>query len=77
MVSESPGRNMRERRSSLETDEPRRSRQLLNVEDCRTCRILAQAAFSSGGVTATARWQGHAKQLAKPSSPHREIDGES
>ena len=30
----------------------------------------------SGGVTATARWQGCAKQLEKPSSPRREIGGE-
>jgi len=28
-----------------------------------------------GGVEATARWQGHAKQLEKPSSSRREITG--
>ena len=28
-----------------------------------------------GGVEATARWQGHAKQLEKPSSSQREITG--
>jgi len=27
------------------------------------------------GVEATARWQGHAKQLEKPSSPRGEITG--
>ena len=29
-----------------------------------------------GGVEATARWQGHAEQLEKPSSSRREIAGE-
>ena len=38
------------------------------------CR-LTEAAKHSGGVTATARWQGCAKQLEKPSSPRREIGG--
>ena len=28
-----------------------------------------------GGVEATARWQGHAEQLEKPSSSRREIAG--
>jgi hypothetical protein len=40
------------------------------------CRRLAEAASHLGGVTATARWQGCAKQLEKPSSPRREIGGE-
>src|SRR5260221_12825653 len=31
--------------------------------------------FRSGGVEATARWQGHAKQLERPSSSRREIGG--
>ncbi len=31
--------------------------------------------FHSGGVEATARWQGHAKQLERPSSSRREIGG--
>ncbi len=31
-------------------------------------RKLADAAIHSGGVIATARWQGHAEQLEKPSS---------
>ena len=38
-------------------------------------RHLAEAAMPSGGVRATARWQGHAKQLEKPSSSHGDIDG--
>src|SRR5207244_2461242 len=36
---------------------------------------LTEAAIHSGGVSATARWQGHAKQLEKPSSSRRESGG--
>ena len=39
-------------------------------------RRLTEAARHADGVTATARWQGCVKQLEKPSSPRREIDGE-
>ncbi|MCU1302804.1 MAG: hypothetical protein JWQ87_3088 [Candidatus Sulfotelmatobacter sp.] len=39
-------------------------------------RRLTDGTRHSGGVTATARWQGCAEQLEKPSSPRREIDGE-
>ena len=39
------------------------------------CRRLADAADHSGGVGATAWGQGHAKQLEKPSSSHRENGG--
>jgi hypothetical protein len=38
-------------------------------------RKLTDAASHSGGVEATARWQGHAKQLEKPSPSRREIGG--
>jgi hypothetical protein len=38
-------------------------------------RRLTEATRHSGGVKATARWQGCAKQLEKPSSPRREIGG--
>ena len=38
-------------------------------------RTLADAVDHSGGVGATARWQGHAKQLEKPSSSRRENGG--
>jgi hypothetical protein len=38
-------------------------------------RRLTEETRHSGGVTATARWQGCAKQLEKPSSPRREIGG--
>jgi hypothetical protein len=37
---------------------------------------LTDGTRHSGGVTATARWQGCAEQLEKPSSPRREIGGE-
>jgi len=30
---------------------------------------------TSAGLVGTARWQGHAKQLERPSSPRREIGG--
>ena len=36
---------------------------------------LIEAMEFSGGVEATARRQGQAKQLEKPSSPRREIAG--
>ena len=38
-------------------------------------RNLTDAAGHSGGVVATARWQGYAEQLEKPSLPRREIGG--
>jgi hypothetical protein len=38
-------------------------------------RRLTDAAVHSGGVGATAWGQGHAKQLEKPSSSHRENGG--
>jgi len=38
-------------------------------------RKLTGTANHFGGVLATARWQGHIKQLEKPSSPQSEISG--
>jgi hypothetical protein len=38
-------------------------------------RKLTEAANHFGGVLATARWQGHIKQLEKPSSSQGEISG--
>ena len=38
-------------------------------------RKLTDTANHFGGVLATARWQGHIKQLEKPSSSRREISG--
>jgi len=39
-------------------------------------RKLTDAEYYFGGVVGAARWQGHAKQLEKPSSSQREIVGE-
>jgi len=39
------------------------------------CRKGLMRRNTSAGLVGTARWQGHAKQLEKPSSPRREIDG--
>jgi hypothetical protein len=44
-------------------------------EGSRVRRRLAEAVNHSGGVIATARWQGPAEQLEKPSSPRGEIPG--
>ena len=38
-------------------------------------RKLTETAHHFGGVLATARWQGHIKQLEKPSSSQGEISG--
>ena len=38
-------------------------------------RTLTETANHFGGVLATARWQGHIKQLEKPSSSQGEISG--
>jgi len=38
-------------------------------------RKLTEAAPHFGGVIATARWQGHAEQLEKPSSPAGKTGG--
>jgi hypothetical protein len=72
-VSESPGRNANERIGGLVIVDRRPSPQHLG-EGRIGCRKLTDAAGYSGGVIATARWQGHAKQLEKPSSP-AEKDG--
>src|SRR6516162_8254777 len=44
-------------------------------EGSMSSRILTDTAVHLGGVEATARWQGHAEQLEKPSSSQREISG--
>ena len=38
-------------------------------------RKLIDTVIHSGGVVATARWQGHIEQLEKPSSSQGEITG--
>lgn len=54
---------------------PRRPSPQLWGEGSMDRRSLTEAARHSGGVGATARWQGRAKQLEKPSSSRREIGG--
>jgi hypothetical protein len=72
MVSESPGRNASEPRGGLERILIRRLSPLWSGEGSMTWRRLTEATWHFGGVVGTARWQGHAKQLEKPSSSHRE-----
>ena len=54
---------------------PRGRARNCRVEGSMERRNLTDAARHSGGVEATARWQGHAKQLEKPDRPRREIGG--
>ena len=54
---------------------PRRPSPLFQGEGSMGWRTLTEAPEHSGGVLATAWWQGCAKQLEKPSSSHREIGG--
>jgi hypothetical protein len=75
MVSESSGRKESEPRSGLVKICFRKSRSLVRNEDCMAAGRLADAACHFGGVVGTARWQGRAEQLVKPSSSHREIGG--
>ena len=64
---------MNQRMRSLETESRRPSLSSWG-EGSMDGRRLTEADHS-GGVTATARWQGCAKQLEKPYSPRREIGG--
>jgi hypothetical protein len=73
-VSESPGRNANERIGGLVILNRRLSPQHLG-EGSIGCRKLTDAADYSGGVIATARRQGHAEQLEKPSSPAEKNGG--
>jgi len=66
MVSESPGRNESERMGGPESEEPRRPSLQPEDEGSMGSRRLADTVVHSGGVVATARWQGHAEQLEKP-----------
>ena len=75
LVSESPGRNESERKGGPESEKPRRPSPHPEGEGSMERRRLAEATCHSGGVVATARWQGHAKQLEKPSSSRQEIGG--
>ena len=75
MVGELLGRNESERTGGPESLATRRPSPHLEDEGSMVSRNLADARRDSGGVIATARWQGRAKQLEKPSSSRREIGG--
>ena len=62
MASKSSGRNESERRTSLERSKPQRPSSFPESEGSMDCRRLTDVAVHSGGVKATARWQGRAKQ---------------
>ena len=79
MVNESPGRNESERTGGPENWKVQRPSRPPHGEGSKHWRRLAEATGFSGGVVATAWWQGHAKQLEKPSSsqgesPWRKVD---
>jgi hypothetical protein len=73
--SEPSGRNESERETDLENTEPQRPSPQRRGEGSMERRSLAEAASHSGGVEATARWQGRVEQLEKPSSSRRESGG--
>lgn len=76
MVGEQPGRNESERIGGPESEnELWRPSPQCEDEGSTAPRNLAEARHRSGGVIATARRQGRAKQLEKPSSSRREIGG--
>jgi hypothetical protein len=64
MASKSSGRNESERRTSLERPKPQRPSSLSEGEGSMDRRKLTDVAVHSGGVKATARWQGCPKQDA-------------
>src|SRR6516165_6698633 len=69
MVSKSSGRYESERRFGLEKSKPQRKPSPLPEGEGRMGRRkLTDAPDHSGGVKATARWQGYTKQLERPSS---------
>ena len=69
MVSKSSGRNESERRFGLEKAKfQRKPSSQPEGEGSMGRRKLTDAPDHSGGVEATARWQGYTKQLERPSS---------
>jgi len=75
MVSESPGRNASEPVFGLESPEHRRPSPHFSGEGSMKRRSWLMRRNTSAGLVGIARWQGHAKQLEKPSSSRREIGG--
>src|SRR5262249_12989154 len=59
----------------LESTAPRRPSPHFSGEGSMDCRKGLMRRNTSAGLVGTARWQGHAEQLEKPSSPRREIGG--
>jgi hypothetical protein len=58
----------------MSSKEMKRHRDFLNTHPISQLDMNTRS-VASGGVIATARWQGRAKQLEKPSSIRLEIDG--
>jgi hypothetical protein len=75
MVSKSSGRNESECRLGLERPKLQRPSSLPEGEGSMGRRKLTDATVHTGGVKATARWEGHTKQLERPSSSRRESGG--
>jgi hypothetical protein len=75
MVSESSGRNESERRNGLENVAPEAELSLAGRRQHGPLQPGRCNGLHSGGVLATARWQGHAEQLERPSSSRGEICG--
>src|SRR2546427_8682038 len=74
MVSKSPGRNASKPIGGLENSNPKAEPPVSGRRQHGSSQ-LNDAARSFGGVLGTARRQGRAKQLEKPSSSRREIGG--
>jgi hypothetical protein len=74
--SESPGRNGSERTGSLDKWKPSGGRAHIGrAKAAGPPASWPRRWVPSGGVRATARWQGHGEQLEKPSSSRRESGG--
>src|ERR1017187_5416219 len=74
MVSESPGRNASEPIWPRKYCNPKAEPSLFGRRQHGASQGLMRR-NTSAGLVGTARRQGHAKQLEKPSSPRREIGG--
>jgi hypothetical protein len=70
MVSKSSGRNASEPRGGLVRNNPKAEPPKVGRRQHGRSQTI-EAAGHFGGVVGAARWQGHAEQLVKPSSPHR------
>jgi hypothetical protein len=76
MVSESSGRNESECTGGPENNSPGGRILRRGMKATWNSGKMANALEHTGGVIATARGQGHAKQLEKPSLPQTEMAGE-